>query len=71
MNAIRKPGILVTIVGLLALGGFKLDSDADARLHGTAADIAMECVSPCSVDMTKFAIPVGDGLVALMVDGFF
>jgi len=71
MNAIRKTGILVTIVGLLALGGFKLNSAADARSHGTAADISMECGSPCSVDMIKFAIPVGDGLIALMIDGFF
>jgi len=70
MDAIRKAGILVTIVGLLALGAFKLDSDADARSHGTATDITMECGSPCSVDMTKFATPLGDGLFALMVDGF-
>jgi len=71
MNAIRKAGTLVTIVGLLALGTFKLDSDANGRSHGTAADIAMECGSACSVDMTKFAIPLGDGLITLMADGFF
>jgi hypothetical protein len=71
LNAIRKAGIRATIVGLLALGGFKLDSDVYARSHGTAADTGVECGAPCSVDMTKFATPVGDGLVALMVDGFF
>jgi len=32
--------------------------------------LATECSSPCSADMTKFAYPVGDGLVVLMLDEF-
>ena len=70
MNTLSKIGILATLVGLLAVGTLSLDSDADARSQKTTGDTAAECSSPCSADMTKFAYPVDDGLVVLMVDEF-
>jgi len=70
MNTLRKAGILATLAGLLALGAFNLNSDADARSQRTAGDTGVECSSTCYADMTKFAYPVGDGLVVLMLDDF-
>ena len=70
MNTLSKTGILATLIGLLAFGALSLDSDADARSKKTTGDTA-ECSSPCSADITKFAYPVGDGLVVLMLDEFF
>jgi len=70
MNTLSKTGILVSLIGLLGLATFNLDSDADARSQKTTGGTAAECSSPCSADMTKFAYPVGDGLVVLMLDEF-
>lgn len=70
MNTLRKIGILATLVGLLAVGTLSLDSDADARSQKMTGDTATECSSPCSADISKFAYPVGDGLVVLMLDDF-
>ena len=70
MNALSKTGILATLIGLLAFGAFSLDSDADARSQKTTGDTGVECSSLCSADMTRFAYPVGDGLVVLMLDDF-
>jgi len=70
MNTLSKTGILVSLIGLLGLATFNLDSDADARSQKTTGDAGVECSSPCSADMTKFAYPVGDGLVVLMLDDF-
>jgi len=70
MNAFKKAGILAAVIGLLAFGAFSLGSDADARSQATADDAAAECSSSCTVDMTRFAYPVGDGLVVLMLDDF-
>ena len=70
MYTFRKVGIFATLIGLLALGAFSLDSDADARSQKTTGDAGAECSSPCSADMTRFAYPVGDGLVILMLDDF-
>jgi hypothetical protein len=72
MNALNKAGTLAALIGLLALGTFtfSLDSDADARSQNTTGDTATQCSSPCSADMSRFAYPVGDGLVILMLDDF-
>jgi len=70
MNTLSKTGILVSLIGLLGLATFNLDSDADARSHRTTGATGVECSSPCSADMTRFAHPVGDGLVVLMLDDF-
>ena len=69
MNTLSKTGILATLISLLALGTFSFDSDADARAQKTPAATEVECF-PCSADMTRFAYPVGDGLVVLMLDDF-
>ena len=69
MNTFKKVGILATLIGLVALGGIKVDSDADAQPR-TAAD-TLECGFLCSADMAKFYTPVGDGLVVMMVDDRF
>jgi len=65
MNAIRKAGILATFIGLLAVGAFELDSDANARSPRATPDIGLECGSACFADIARFATPVGDGLVVL------
>ena len=70
MNALSKAGILTALIGLLALATLNPDSDADARSQRTTGAIGVECRSPCSADMTRFAYPVGDGLVVLMLDDF-
>jgi len=69
MNTLSKTGIVAPLIGLLAFGTLRLDSDADARSQKTTGDTA-ECSSPCSADMAKFGYPVGDGLVVLMLDEF-
>jgi len=71
MNTIKKTGILATVMGLLALAWVHLDSDADARTQRMTGDTGMECSSPCSLDMTRFAYPVGDGLVVMTLEDFF
>jgi hypothetical protein len=70
MNTLSKTGILAALIGLLSFGTFSLDSDADARSQKTTGDTGLECSSTCSADMTRFAYPVGDGLVVLMLDDF-
>jgi hypothetical protein len=70
MNTLSKTGILTALIGLLALATFNLDSDADARSQRTTGATGVECSSTCSADMTRFAYPVGDGLVVLMLDDF-
>jgi len=70
MNTLSKTGILVSLIGLLGLATFNLDLDADARSQKTTGDTRLECSSTCSADMTRFAYPVGDGLVVLILDDF-
>jgi len=65
MNEFRKAGILLALMGLLAFGWVNLD--ADARAQRATSDTGLdECLGHgpvCSMDMTSFAYPVGDGLV--------
>ena len=66
MNTFRKAGILIALIAPLAFG--LVNFDTDARAQRTAGDTD-ECIlghgSPCSMDMTTFAYPVGDGFVAI------
>jgi len=70
MNTFKKAGILATIIGFVGLAGITIDSDADAQSR-TTAGTPVECGFLCSADMVKFATPVGDGLVVLMLDDLF